>query len=149
MDADVQRMVDRFEVAAAFAKEFIAELGQDRAMEMIARAFEKLQVKAGKELAETLGDNSVAALGEKCRKQAADNPNYEVLEVTDRHVALKITRCRSWEALKHLGAPEVCRAYCDSDHTFIEAFNPKMKMIRTKTLAGGDGCCNHIWALQD
>ena len=101
------------------------------------------------ELAEQLGDNSLQALAAHYRKLAAEKDNLEIVEVTDRHIALKISRCRAWEAFKHLGVPEICRLYCDSDHAFIKAFNPDMKMIRTQTLSCGDSCCDHIWALKD
>ena len=149
MKDDIKEFVDKYELAVAFAREFIAEVGQERAMEVLGRAFEKIQVRVGEELAEELGDNSCAALGEHLRRRTEALPSIEVLEADDEHVAMKITRCRAWEAFQHLGAPEICRLYCDSDHAYIEAFNPKMKMIRTQTLAGGDECCDHIWAKEE
>ena len=149
MDPDVQGFVDNIELAVAFGKEFTEELGEEHAHAVMLRAFEKRQIQAAHDLAEKLGDNSLEALAEYYRQQATERDNLEVLEVTDRHVALKITRCRAWEAYSHLGAPEICRLYCNSDDAYIEAFNPNMKMIRTKTLATGDEYCDHIWALKD
>ena len=148
MEDDIRSHVEKYELAAAFAKEFIAELGAGRAMPVLARAFEKIQIEAGKKLADDLGGNSCAVLGEDLRRRAEELPALEVLEADDRHVALEIRRCRSLEAFRHLGVPEICRLYCDSDHAFIKAFNPSMKLIRTRTLADGDECCDHVWAVE-
>jgi len=132
MDTKLQERVNRYELAVAFAKEFIGELGEQQALGIIRRAFERLQAKAGKELAEQLKSNSLDALAEHYRKQAAESDNLELLEVTDRRIALKVSRCLSWEAFKLLGAPEICRIYCESDHAYIKAFNPNLKKTKTR-----------------
>ena len=149
MDQQLRQMIDKYELAVAFAKEFAAELGQERTLEIVGRAFEKVQVKAARELAEQLGSNTVDALAAHYRKLASERDNLDVLEVTDRSVAVKISRCRAWEAFSHLGAPELCSCYCDSDYAYVEAFNPKMQLIRTKTIAAGDEYCDHIFAMKD
>jgi predicted ArsR family transcriptional regulator len=149
MEPEMQALVDRYEMAVAFAREFVEELGEARAHPLIQRALEKMQIKAAHELAERLGSNSLQALAEHYRRRAAESDYLQVLEVTDKHVALKISRCRGFEAFAHLGAPEICRLYCSTDDAFIQAFNPKMKMIRTKTIAGGDAYCDHVWALNE
>ena len=144
----VQEAIKEYELAVAFAKELMEELGKEKALQIIAKAFEKLQVRRAKELAEELGDNSLETLARYYQKRAAENENLHVLEVTDSRMATKISRCRALEAFTQLGAPEICRAYCGSDYAYVKAFNPRMKLIRTKTLADGDDCCNHIWALE-
>jgi predicted ArsR family transcriptional regulator len=149
MDHDVQALVDRYEMAVAIAQEFTEELGEERAHPIIQRALEKMQIKVAQELAAKLGGNSLEALANYYRQQAAERENLEILEITDKQVALKITRCRAFEAFSHLGAPEICRLYCDSDDVFIKSFNPDMKMIRTRTIAAGDDYCDHIWALEE
>ena len=149
MDARLQDRVNRFEIAVAFARQMIEELGEEKAYSIIQRAFEKLQIQNAHNLQEKLRGNSLEALAEHNRKMAKELEGFELLEVTDRHVALKITRCVAWEALQQLGLPEICPLYCKSDHVYIKAFNPKMKMVRTKTIAGGDAYCDHIWALED
>ena len=149
MDQQLQQMIEKYELAVAFANEFMAEIGEERSLKIIRRAFEKVQVNAGSDLARQLGSNTLEALAGHFRKLEAEMDNLEVLEVTDQHIALKISRCRAWEAFQRLGAPELCQLYCDSDHAYIKAFNPKMKLSRTKTIADGDDCCDHIWAMGD
>jgi predicted hydrocarbon binding protein len=148
MDEKLQKMIEKYELAVAFAKEFMTEIGEERSLKIISLAFEKMQVNAGRDLAKQLGSNTLEALAGYFRKLEGENDNLEVLEVTDRHIALKVSRCRAWEAFQKLGVPEVCQRYCDSDHAFIKAFNPKMKLIRTKVIAAGDDYCDHIWAMR-
>jgi hypothetical protein len=149
MDPSVQAFVDRYEMAVAFAQEFIEELGEEQALPLIQRALEKLQATVAHDLADELGSNSLEALAGHLLEMAADRDNLEVLEVTDSHIATKITRCRAFEAFSHLGAPEICRLYCDSDYAYIKAFNRDMKLIRAKMIAGGDEYCDHVWALEE
>ena len=151
MDERLQEAIRQYETAAAFATEFMAELGKARALPIIRRAFAKMQIKAAKELAARLGGNSFQDFAEwyEYRKRTKDNPNVEILEITDRHIALRINACLAAEAFKHFGCPEVCRQYCDADHDYIEAFNPMIKLKRTKTIADGTDHCDHIWALEE
>jgi len=149
MGSDLQPWIERYELAVAFAEAFKEELGEPRTLTILARAFEKLQIENGKALAESLGSNTLDAMAEDIRRRAAERDALEVLEVTDRYIATRITRCRAAEAFAALGAPDLCRLYCDSDYAYIEAYNPNMTMVRTKSLAAGDDCCNHIWVLKN
>jgi len=147
LDHQAQEYVDKYELAVAFAKQFEKELGQERALEIIGRAFEGIQVKAAKELAVKLGSNSFEAFADHNRRAASEMENLHIIEITDQRIATKFSRCLAWEAFKHLGAPELCKAYCDSDYAYIKAFNPNMHMVRTKTIADGDDYCDHTWVM--
>jgi len=76
MDARVQEYVTRYELAVAFAKAMVAELGEEEALPIIQRAWNKLQAREGRKLAERLGTISLAALAEDCRRMAAELPNF-------------------------------------------------------------------------
>ncbi len=149
MDEKLQERIKQFDLAARFAKEMYAELGKERALEILAKAYEKLAIETGRNEIEKLGSNSFDAWCERCKRNAARSPDSEVVEATDKYVQMKITRCISAEAFESLGTPELCRVYCDSDWAMIKAFNPKMTLVRTKTLANGDECCDHRWMLEE
>ena len=149
MKPEVREYVDQYRLAVAFANEFVAELGKEKAHGIIQRAWDKVQRQIIRDRAESLGSNSLEALGGYYDKLAAQRDNIEVLEVTDKRIALKLTRCRAAEAFEHLGATELCRLYCDTDFASIKAFNPKMKLMRTKTIAAGDDHCDHIFVLEE
>ena len=38
---------------------------------------------------------------------------------------------------------------CHQVFAMCRAFNPKIGMIRNKTLMQGDDCCNHRWVLEE
>lgn len=147
MDEALRPWVEKYELAVAFANEFREELGEPRTLSILQTVFEKIQIQVAHDLAEELGDNSLEALAENTRKKAAERDTFEVVEITDTHIATKITRCRAAEAFDALGAPDLCRLYCDSDYAYIKAFNPNMRMVRTKMISAGDEYCNHIWVL--
>jgi predicted hydrocarbon binding protein len=148
-DAKLQPWIDRYELAVAFAQELMEELGEPRALTILAKAFEKLQVKVGQDLAARLGDNSLEALAQHIRQKTEGSSTREIVEITDRHIATRIYECSAPAAFAALGAPDLCRLYCDSDYAYIKAFNPRMRMVRTRTIAAGDPYCNHIWVLDE
>ena len=149
MDARLQDRIARYELAVAFARELARDMGQERAFPILQQAFNRVQVQNGRALAAQLGSNSLEALAEHNRRLAEELDGFEVLEVTDREIKTKITRCVAYEAFEALGMPELCRLYCESDHAYIKAFNPDMKLIRTRVIAEGAPYCDHIWALEE
>lgn len=149
MDPKLKDRILCYSPLAAVVKQMYEELGKDRSLEIIKRGLNNLGEEHGRERAKELGGNSLEDITSFYRKRSAESDNVELLEETDKHVAIKITRCLGAEAMRHLGIPEVAQAYCDSDYGMVKAFNPDMKLIRSKTLAVGDDCCDHIWSLQD
>ena len=114
MDPQLEGAIDRYKMAIAIAREFVEELGEERAHAVIQRALNKMQVEILRDRAEKLGSNSLEALAEYYHVMAAGNPNIQVLEVTDQRIALKLTRCPAFEAFEYPGAPELCAPYCDT-----------------------------------
>ena len=149
MDQLLQERIEQYRLAVYFARELIEELGEEKAQPILEQAFDRIQVQNGRDLAEELGDNGFEAFAEHLRKLAEGSDSLQILEVTDREIKTKITRCRAWEAFSHLGLPQLCQLYCESDHPYIKAFNPNMKLIRTKVIAYGDEYCDHVWALEE
>lgn len=148
-DPLLQARLERNELAVAFAQELIAELGRERAMPILARAINRMQSDAARALARQLGDNSLTALGDYFRRRAAQQGILEVLEATERRLAIRIRRCPSTEAFRRLGLAEIAPLFCASDHAFIRAFNPRIKLSRTQTIARGGACCDHVWELEE
>ena len=132
MDDLLRQRVNEYELAAQIYSEMKDELGTEKALALVRRALDKRQQRAARELRERLGGNSLELLAEHYRRQAEESDVLEILEITDTHIACKVTRCVSAEAFAALGCPEVCRQYCDTDFDYIKAFNPKMKLVRTK-----------------
>ncbi len=73
----------------------------------------------------------------------------EIVEDTDQAFELKITECVWAAAFRDLGAAgELGFAMvCWDDYAWAESLNPKIKLVRDKTLMQGATYCNHryIW----
>jgi hypothetical protein len=72
----------------------------------------------------------------------------EIIEDTDTVFEVKVTECLVGDTFLRAEAGEIGNAaVCIGDYTFAEGFNPKIKMIRDKTLTLGHDHCNHryIW----
>lgn len=74
--------------------------------------------------------------------------SMEVVKKTDKVLELKITECLWAKTIRELKEPDALdigyALVCYPELDTTEAFNPKLKVIRTKTLMQGHDCCNSI-----
>ena len=73
---------------------------------------------------------------------------YEYVELTDKVCQLKVKNCLWAKTFRSKDASDFGYAcICHGDFSGAKAFNPKLRMERTKTLMQGHDCCNHryIW----
>ena len=70
---------------------------------------------------------------------------HEVIEDSDAAFELKVTECVWASVFREAGLDgEIGHAaVCNMDYTWPGAFNPEIRMERTKTLMQGDDHCNH------
>lgn len=72
----------------------------------------------------------------------------EVLNNSDDLFELKITECLWAKTFREAKASDIGYAgVCYQDYGVTKAFNPKMTLIRDKTLMHGDDCCHFKWKL--
>jgi hypothetical protein len=74
--------------------------------------------------------------------------DLKVLELSDEVCQMKITNCLWAKTFRDMNAGDIGYANtCHGDFSGATAFNPKLRMERTKTLMEGHDCCNHryIW----
>jgi len=69
-----------------------------------------------------------------------------ILEEGQNHLSMRVDRCLWAEHFLRIGDPElgylVC---CNADHSMIAAYNPRLKLHRTKTIMQGDDHCDHCF----
>jgi hypothetical protein len=131
--------------------QFLAkEIGKDRFLEMLKRDGDEWAKREAQKELKTLPANDFATFRAEGRKKP--NRFWEhvitsvIVEDTDRAFETKVTECL-W-AKTHREAKAADLGYilcCYPDFPFATAFNPKLKLIRTKTLMQGDDYCNHRW----
>jgi hypothetical protein len=132
------------------AKFMIQELGEEKFLEILKKQTEQRMLKYGQEQAKKMKDNSFQAYV----KQFKDPKTYkfslkkEVVEDTDKVCELKVTECIWATTFLNNKAGKIGFArVCYGDYFWPKGFNPKIKMVRSKTLMQGHDCCNHryIW----
>jgi predicted hydrocarbon binding protein len=105
----------------------------------------------GREYAEKLQKNDFATFAAS-RKESHVDPFWshvqDVTYIEDSGKALeyKITTCLAAKTFRKVEASDIGYAYlCYGDDGFAAGFNPKIRLIRPKTLMQGDDCCNFRW----
>ena len=102
--------------------------------------------------ANSLENNDLASFTESER-----NPNHfwkhvlnlDIIEDSEFAFEVKIHECLWAKTFKESDASEIgYSCICHPDYEATRAFNPKMKLIRTKTLMQGNDCCNHRWIVE-
>ena len=75
---------------------------------------------------------------------------YEVIEESEKSFEMKITECLWAKVFRESNASDIGYSYiCYPDIFKFKYYNPKLKLIRTKTLMQGDDYCNHRFILED
>ncbi len=73
----------------------------------------------------------------------------EIVEDTPSTFEIKVTECLWARTFKEVNAADIGYAcICHPDFATAKAFNPKLRMERTKTLMQGHDCCNHRYIFE-
>ena len=149
-----------FEEVFRFAyKEFIEtmqffgrELGKERLLEMLRKDSDEYAVREAQEYLKKPKANDFATFKEMSKEKP--NRFWEhvqtkvVIEETESTFAKNITECLFAKTFRDNGAADIGYAYsCYYDFPAAQAYSPKLKLIRTKTLMAGDDCCDprYLW----
>lgn len=126
------------------------EMGGDNALEFLKKYTSQKWLEFGKSQARESADNSLRQYTQQFR-----NPDtyknilvMEIVEDTDTAFGLKVTECIWPTIFLPQKAGDLGTAFiCHGDYAWAEGFNPKIKLVRTKTIMQGDPICNHryIW----
>jgi hypothetical protein len=127
------------------------KLDREDFVELLQRASSDAVVADARRLAESLPSNDFEAWTGTMRE-----PNRfwthvlttKVVEDTKKAFEVSITECLWAKTFREADAADLGYAMiCHPDYAYCQAFNPKIRMIRTKTLMQGDECCNHRWVM--
>ena len=129
------------------------EMGKDAFIEMLKKAGAEFGAQHGKMLAKHFPKNDLAAFIAFMKREDRVSQHvwtFETIEETDITFEIKVTECLWADTFREADAADIGYAtYCHADYAMAQAFNPKMKMIRTKTLMEGHDCCNHRYVMEE
>jgi hypothetical protein len=134
-----------------FAKALEKEMGKTKLIEFIKKYTEERMFKFGQEQAKRSADNSFQTYIANFKKPGAykNSLTMTIVEDTEKAFELKVTECIWAKTFLDAKAGDIGFAsVCHGDYAWPQGFNPKIKMIRDKTLMQGYDCCNHRYILE-
>lgn len=145
-----QYMKLRYGEFISIVKTFSKQFGKDNVIELIRNQSAENMLKYGQSQAKKSSGNNFQTYVSMFR----NNPYYdktltmEIVEDTEKAFEIKVTECIWATTFLQADAGEFgYAAVCFGDYSWAEGFNPKIKMVRDKTLMQGNEYCNHryIW----
>ena len=125
--------------------EMVAELGEDRAKQIVGAAIIKNSVEQGRAYAESEGGETSLESFHALLPQWKANGALEVemLKETKTEVQYNVTRCRYAEMYREMGIAKIGHLLsCNRDGTFCTGYNPDIELERTQTIMGGATHCD-------
>lgn len=128
-----------------------SSIGKSEFIRMLMKANSEISTHRGENWAKRVIENDLSTFTANFKKPSRlweHTCTYEILEFTEKVVELKYTECICATIFREVIASDIgYAAICHGDFAVAQGFNPKIKLIRTKTLMQGDDCCNHryVW----
>jgi predicted ArsR family transcriptional regulator len=144
-----ERAKGKIQLAVYFAKEMIEELGKERALEIIGKAYQKFSNDTFPEpYLDIPMEKRFQKFREDLKAKAEQEAHLTIVEDSDRHIKVRFDRCPTYEVYADYGIPEVCQKYCDGDFEAFRHVHPNIKVTREHEIAYGDAYCDHCWTLE-
>jgi hypothetical protein len=128
------------------------ELGKERLITLLKKHADDRGTELGKSFAVQSGGNDFTVLK---KMFSPDSPNFKnaltlsITEDTPSVHAIKVTECILASTFLEADAGDLGFAVvCHADYNMASGFNPKIKMVRDKTLMQGHAYCNHRYLLE-
>ncbi|MEW5868378.1 MAG: L-2-amino-thiazoline-4-carboxylic acid hydrolase [Chloroflexota bacterium] len=127
------------------------ELGEERFWEALKKTAFDAKLKEAQDYASQLPSNDLDAYSASAREPsrfARHILTVEFIEDTPQAAEIKVTECLWAKTFRELGAAEIgYMLTCGTDDAHCQGFNPRIRMIHSKTLMQGDEYCNHrfVW----
>jgi hypothetical protein len=141
----IQQAKIQAQVLIPLVKALQAELGEERANDLVRSALGDLYRRYGEEFwrsrnEQNLGKAVASAFATYARDDALD---YRVIEQSQDAYAFDVTGCRYAEFYKELGEPELgFLLVCSADFATAEGFGPDIKLTRSQTIMQGASHCD-------
>ena len=128
-----------------FARFLQQEMGEEKVIDLIKKATEQRMHERAQADLKRLGKSDFSSYISIFRDpRMLASLTLEIIEDTDTVFEIIVTDCLSAEAFLPYKAGDIgYAAVCWGDYNWASDFNPKIKMVRDKTLMQGHDCCNH------
>lgn len=137
------------------AQACIEAFGREEVLEILKKNTSERGTLIGRMHLENCPDSSLRSFGEMFRnpedqafQRFLTNMTWKIVEDTEKAIEIRVTECIWAEVYREIEAGDIGFArVCYADYAWPTAFNPRMSLVRDKTLMQGHDCCNHryIW----
>ena len=132
-----------------FSRFLQEEIGEERVIDLIKKQTEQRLREQAKRDLKRLGKSDFKSYISIFRDpEMLASLTMEIIEDTDTVFEIRVTDCLAAESFLPYKAGDIgYAAVCWGDYNWASDFNPKIKLIRDKTLMQGHDFCNHkyIW----
>jgi len=128
------------------------QIGSETFINMLKEVSAKRGAKMGRQMAKNFPKNDLAAFTMIMKK-----PNYfwenvltlKIVEDTEKAFEIKVQECLWAKTFQKYRAEDLgYTMICHPDFAMAKAFNPGIKLLRTKTLMQGHDHCDHRWVFE-
>ena len=145
-----QREIEARIVGPIF-RAFAAEVGPERANEILAAVIKDLARGAGCSASQAAGGNNLEHLGQTIANWSEGGAlTLQILRRDREALEFNVTRCQFAEMYRRLGLEDLGPILsCGRDAAMIEGFNPQIAFRRTQTLMEGASFCDFRYAKRE
>jgi len=132
-------------LVSALLKGFIEEIGQDKTFEIASKVIKEDAILSGKRLAEAYSGNSLEVMLRIVQEVWAKDETMKIenISIDENSLSFDVTRCGYAELYQKLGIQNLGNLMsCSRDFPFMDGFNPRIKLNRTKTIMEGHAICD-------
>jgi hypothetical protein len=133
------------QVLVPLVKALQAELGEERANDLVRRTLGDTYRRYGEEFSRSKNENGLGKMMASAFATYAGEGalDYKVIEQSQDAFRFDVTRCLYAEFYKELGEPELgFLLVCSADFPVAEGFGPDIKLTRTQTIMQGASHCD-------
>ena len=132
-------------------KNLMKQIGREKFLEMLKKSSEMLY-ETDKDADINYNERTLTALSNDSKKLIENWSNRltgEILTDNENVLEIKYTECLFAKTFREADAADIGYAgLCYQDYPYTKQFNPKLKLIREKTLMQGHDCCHFKWFME-
>lgn len=144
-----KRAIEALAIAPVM-REVSKKMGNEEALAILRDINQKEAFQRGREMAKDAGGNGIEVLIKDVATWGVGGSwEMEVLEQTSQTYFFNVLRCPYYEKYCELGLEELgVELSCCRDEPFARGLNPRLKLLRTKTIMEGADSCDFKYYLE-
>jgi hypothetical protein len=132
-------------------KNLMALVGREKFLEMLKKSSDMLS-ETDKNATVNYNERTLTAFTDNFKKYENFfklRNTFEFIQSDDHVLELNCTECLWAKTFREADAADIGYAgCCYGDYAYVKAYNPKMKLIREKTLMQGNDVCHFKWIME-